>query len=297
MDLPELYFNYLAWVPAGTKVNAMPVANNGSDLTYSTLGKTYDVKYSYVCITSTGLAIEAAVDLLAPGANITSSTSPGVCSDGMNTAGLAISALMQDSSTGASLYSAIPPGPAVEQLDLINYILSTFPDVASVLAALEGGQLSVVLNPNFIVITQKAFGTNLTLAPLHYVIYDSYNQSLVIEYSGPNNLQWFNNTLGVLANNPLYEEQVSWYNNFVAYSQTQQSVSMHDSNYYAMPGGFNSSERFTRAAMLKQPAATWNWYEDLALKAVMRSVHDAHRITSHQPLISGLTPGSLGTNL
>ena len=40
-------------------------------------------------------------------------------------------------------------------------------------------------------------------------MYDSYNQSLVIEYSGPNNLQWFNNTLGVLANNPLYEDQVS----------------------------------------------------------------------------------------
>ena len=39
-------------------------------------------------------------------------------------------------------------------------------------AALESGQLSVVLNPNFVVITQIAFSTNLTLAPLHYVLYD-----------------------------------------------------------------------------------------------------------------------------
>jgi len=48
MDLPSLYFNGLAWVPAGFQIAAMPVANNGSDLTYSTLGSTFPVKYSFV---------------------------------------------------------------------------------------------------------------------------------------------------------------------------------------------------------------------------------------------------------
>ena len=66
--------------------------------------------------------------------------------------------------------------------------------------------------------------------------YDIYNQSLVIEFSGPNNLQWFNNTLGVLTNNPLYEDQVAWHNAYVAYSQSQTVVTMHDSLYYDMPG-------------------------------------------------------------
>ena len=132
MDLPELYFNSLAWVPAGMNINAVPVANKGPDLTYSTLGKAFPVKYSFVCVTSMEVAAEALFDLLAPGSNITRATSPGVCADGMNTAGLTISTQMQDSSTGANLYSQIPPGPAIEQADVINYILATFSDVASV---------------------------------------------------------------------------------------------------------------------------------------------------------------------
>ncbi len=35
----------------------------------------------------------------------------------------------------------------------------------------------------------------------------------MIEYSGPNNLAWFNNTdVRALANNPLYEQQMAFYN-------------------------------------------------------------------------------------
>lgn len=66
--------------------------------------------------------------------------------------------------------------------------------------------------------------------------YDIHNQSLVIEFSGPNNLQWFNNTLGVLANNPLYEDQVAWHDSYVAFSQSKVVVTFHDSYYYIMPG-------------------------------------------------------------
>ena len=35
------------------------------------------------------------IDVLAPGSKVNAQTSPGVCTDGMNTAGLAVSALMQ----------------------------------------------------------------------------------------------------------------------------------------------------------------------------------------------------------
>jgi len=49
-----------------------------------------------------------------------------------------------------------------------------------------------VLNPNFEIITKLLFTT--MYATLHYNIRDNSGSSLVIEYSGPNNLQvrtWF----------------------------------------------------------------------------------------------------------
>ena len=47
--------------------------------------------------------------------------------------------------------------------------------------------LSAVLNPNFEIITRLMFQTNYST--LHYNIHDNSGKSMVIEYSGPNNLQ------------------------------------------------------------------------------------------------------------
>lgn len=90
MDLPVLYFNQLAWVPKGAMVSFIPVANTGSNLTYSSLGKAFKVRNSFVCVTSTRAQIEAAYNKLAPGSNLTKKSNPGDCTDGLNIAGLAV---------------------------------------------------------------------------------------------------------------------------------------------------------------------------------------------------------------
>lgn len=59
------------------------------------------------------------------------------------------------------------------------------------------------------------FGT--TYSTVHYNIRDKTGRAIVIEYSGPNNLQWWETGAGTpyngaLANNPLWQAQTAYYN-------------------------------------------------------------------------------------
>ena len=129
MDLPELYFNAMAWVPKGYPINFIPVASKGKSLQYSSMGKNYTTKNSFVCVTSMRPEIEALMNALAPGSKLNKKSSPGVCTDGMNIAGLAVSALMQPSSTGINLYNGT--GPAVEQVSADSARLVQFQSYSS----------------------------------------------------------------------------------------------------------------------------------------------------------------------
>lgn len=132
-DLTVLAFNEIAWIPAGIKSPVVPVLNSG----YSSLGKQYNVKYDFVCMT---LARDITVDILRasfPAGGLNTNTYPGICSDGMNSKGLTISLQWQTATTEWPEYSGT--GPAVDQLDLVQYVLASFSSMAEVMAALEGG--------------------------------------------------------------------------------------------------------------------------------------------------------------
>lgn len=118
------------------------------------------------------------METLAPGSDVNPSTSPGSCSDGLNTAGLSVSGLMQPASTGINEYKGT--GAAIEQLDFINYALAMYDDVSGIKADLLSGAINLVVNPTLSVITKQMF--NSSYVTMHYVIYDRNNQSLVIEY-------------------------------------------------------------------------------------------------------------------
>jgi penicillin V acylase-like amidase (Ntn superfamily) len=70
-----------------------------------------------------------------------------------------------------------------------------------------------MLNPKFEIVSKLVFKTSFFT--LHYNSHDNQGKSMVIQYSGPNNLQWINSTSyqGALANNPLWESQTAYYNN------------------------------------------------------------------------------------
>ena len=72
-----------------------------------------------------------------------------------------------------------------------------------------------MLNPNFEIVTKVLF--NMTFARVHYIVRDNTGRSLVIQYGGPNNLQWYDNGMdtpyqGALGNNPLFIPQIEYYN-------------------------------------------------------------------------------------
>lgn len=68
-----------------------------------------------------------------------------------------------------------------------------------------------MLNPKFEIVSKLVFKTDFFI--LHYNIHDNQGKSMVIQYSGSNNLQWFDSTSyqGALANNPLWESQKAYY--------------------------------------------------------------------------------------
>ena len=73
---------------------------------------------------------------------------------------------MQLASTGINLYSG--SGPAVEQLDVVAYLLATYTTVSEVKADLDAGKMNIVLNPSLTPITQLMFGTNYSM--VHFVL-------------------------------------------------------------------------------------------------------------------------------
>lgn len=263
MDLNTLPFNQIAWVAAGQEIQLIPVT---PDKGYSSLGKTYTSKYNFVCMTATKELIGGIIDDLLPGLVMDFKKWPGSCSDGWNTKGLAVSGQMQYGDTGINRYNG--QGPAVEQVDLITYMLAQYATVAEVRSALETGQLNPVLNPALEKMTQLLFGTDYST--LHYHVWDNSGETMVIEYSGPNNLAWFNNTdVRALANNPLYEQQMAFYNSFMqsnaAYCEANNCTTIHDSLFLNAPGAFNSSYRFIRAAIWNQPGLNWEWPKDVGI--------------------------------
>jgi len=73
-------------------------------------------------------------------------------------------------------------------------------------------------------------------------------------------LQWWDNKpyQGALANNPLWEQQIQYYNAWFA-ANSYPYITIHDSKFLNLPGAYNSSFRFIRAAKLPEAGYIWQW--------------------------------------
>lgn len=108
-------------------------------------------------------------------------------------------------------------------------------------------------------ITGTAFSETLPLAQLHWIIADS-NEAITVE-SVKEGLQIYDNPVGVLANNPPFNQQMFRLNNYMSLSPKQPENNfskMLDLETYSrgmgalgLPGDLSSESRFVRAAFVK----------------------------------------------
>ncbi|KAF8062972.1 cbh [Scenedesmus sp. PABB004] len=258
MDFANLPQLSISFVPSGSNNTLIPV--HGVD-GYSTLGRTYARKHSYVCVTpAIKPLLAAAAKVFPPLRKVNITNWPGVCSDGLNDAGLAVSLQWQLSTTGVPAYDPAQPGASINEGDVVSYILGSFSSVAELKAALDGG-LSVSWNSLFSFAAKLALGR--PFIPCHWGIWDKYNQSLVIEFS--DKMNYYDNPVGVLTNNPLFPEQIGNMTQWLAkvsappYSAPPLTPTLHNTTFFPPPGSHNSSDRFTRLAVLKSVANLSPW--------------------------------------
>lgn len=71
---------------------------------------------------------------------------------------------------------------------------------------------------------------------------------------------------GALANNPLWTPQIDYYKHwFETYAEPDQYITIHDSKFLNLPGSYNSSHRFARAAKLPEEGYVWEWPKDIEI--------------------------------
>ena len=96
--------------------------------------------------------------------------------------------------------------------------------------------LRPVINPNFEILTKVMYNTSF--ATVHYNVRDNSGRAVVIQYGGPNNLQWYENGAetpyqGAFANNPLFVPQTEYYNSECPFSEAPQPRSNCFGNFFA----------------------------------------------------------------
>ena len=136
----------------------------------------------------------------------------------------------------------------VAQFELIPWILSQCASVS------EARQKLKNLN-----ITKTQFNDNLPVAELHWLIADE-NESITVE-SVSDGIKIYENPVGVLTNNPPFELQMHYLNNYMKLSPKSPSNEFSDKislttysrgmGAIGMPGDLSSSSRFVRAAFTK----------------------------------------------
>ena len=165
--------------------------------------------------------------------------------DGMNEAGLTMAGL---NFVGNAVYRKPAKNKVnIASFEFIPYILSLCDSVASAKALLEN-----------INITDTAFSQDLPPAQLHWMIADK-NEAVTVE-SVKDGLRVYENSAGVLTNNPPFPIQMMNYRKF-SHLTPRHKVAEETSQEYSsftrgtgaigLPGDYTSQSRFVRAAFVK----------------------------------------------
>ena len=173
--------------------------------------------------------------------------------DAVNEKGLGIAGL---NFVGNAFYrEAKPEKDNVAQFELIPWLLGQCDSVKSAKTLL-----------NKINITNTPFSKELPLAQLHWLIADR-NEAITVE-SVKEGLKIYDNPVGVLTNNPPFDEQLFQLNNYMHLSPKTPKNSFSDKlslNAYSrgmgalgLPGDLSSQSRFVRAAVVKMNSLSGN---------------------------------------
>ncbi len=166
--------------------------------------------------------------------------------DAMNEKGVAIAGL--NFVGNAEYHPCDDTKKNVAQYELVNYLLCTCKDICEVKEQLKE------MN-----ITDETFTDQMPGASLHWLIADA-NESVVVE-SCKDGLHVYEDTIGVLTNNPPFDMQMFLLNNYMSLSNKQPKNTFSKElnlNLYSrgmgglgLPGDLSSSSRFVRCAFTK----------------------------------------------
>ena len=136
----------------------------------------------------------------------------------------------------------------IAPFEIIPYVLGKYKNVDEVVEFFKRANIADI-----------AYSDKYPLTPLHWIIADK-NRAITIE-SVKDGLKIYENTVGVLTNNPDYNMQIFNLNNYAHISQKNPDVSFSESlPFYpysrglgglGLPGDFSSMSRFVRAVFAK----------------------------------------------
>jgi choloylglycine hydrolase len=180
--------------------------------------------------------------------------------DGLNEKGLSFEALYLP---GETQYQTVPAGhnnQALAYAYLGHWILGNFQNITEVRKTLS----------SLYVFAQKLPGLGDFIFPLHFAIYDSSGNGIIVEYVN-GQMQLHENKVGIMTNSPLYDWQITNLRNYlnlspyspdpisagsITFSATGQGAGM-----IGLPGDVSPPSRFVKVAFLLKYA---NPIEDAA---------------------------------
>lgn len=167
--------------------------------------------------------------------------------DGVNDNGFAAAALYFP---GFAKYNESDEGKIpIASIDLLLYLLGNCGSVNEIENILSEISIMGISDP----ITQ-------TVAPLHWIATDKSGKCAVIEQTA-NGLQIFDNHIGVLANSPNFQWQITNLRNYTEINEIQKNEAYWGNQILKpfgqgggsslLPGGYTSPARFVRTAFIK----------------------------------------------
>ena len=146
-------------------------------------------------------------------------------------------------------YKAITNGKDnISSFELIPWVLGRCKNLQEVKELLENA-----------VITNEAFSRELLPTPLHWII--CHNDNSIVVEQGKNGLKIYDNPVGVLTNNPPFEYQMLWLNNYLNVSTKEADNRFSEKitlvpysngmGGIGLPGDLSSASRFVRASFVK----------------------------------------------
>eukprot|EP00878_Enallax_costatus_P041992 GHUV01048937.1.p1 GENE.GHUV01048937.1~~GHUV01048937.1.p1 ORF type:complete len:296 (+),score=64.01 GHUV01048937.1:336-1223(+) len=145
---------------------------------------------------------------------------------------------------------------AINFIDLPAFLLARYATVAEVEKDLLD-ELQVVWSPTYNALGRMISAGTQDAPPLHVTVHDRTGASLVIQYRD-GKMEVLRNPLGVFTNQPLLQEQLQHYQDWMA-AHNYTTDTKPKGDQWVMPGDYSSQSRFIRLAMIKTATSRECW--------------------------------------